>query len=150
MLPVFVQGGGSYALQLSAGQGRLQDVGSINGALRSTRPDQRVHLINHEDDVIGCLDLLHQLLQPLLKLSSVLCSGNQQPHVQGDDLLALNSLGDITRGNPLGQTLGDGRLSDTGLSNEAGVVLGTPTEDLSDALNLWLPANNRVELALQK
>lgn len=47
VLAVLIQGGGANALQLSTGQGRLKDVGSINGALRSTSTDQGVHLVNH-------------------------------------------------------------------------------------------------------
>ena len=47
VLAVLVQGGGPNALQLATSQGRLQDVGGIDGALRSTRADEGVHLINH-------------------------------------------------------------------------------------------------------
>lgn len=40
----------------------------------------------HQDDVVVLLDLVHQLLQALLKLTTVLGTGHQQAHVQGDHL----------------------------------------------------------------
>lgn len=39
-----------------------------------------------QNNVIILLDLLHELLETLLKLSSVLCTSYQQTHVKGDHL----------------------------------------------------------------
>ncbi|KAA6426356.1 MAG: hypothetical protein FRX49_03467 [Trebouxia sp. A1-2] len=47
VFPVFVKGSGANALQLPTCQGRLQDVGSVNGTLSSTSTNQGVDLINH-------------------------------------------------------------------------------------------------------
>lgn len=46
------------------------------------------------------------------------------------DLLALNRLGHVAGGNLLGQTLSHGRLADTGLADQARVVLGTAAQNL--------------------
>jgi len=45
------------------------------------------------------------------------------------------------------ETLDDGRLSDTGLANQHGVVFGTAAEDLLDALDKTLvPSADNAEL----
>ena len=41
----------------------------------------------------------------------------------------------------------DGRLADTGLADEDGVVLGAPGQDLHDPFDLAFAADHRVELA---
>src|SRR5689334_19993052 len=48
----------------------------------------------------------------------------------------------------LGQPLDDGGLAHARLADQNGVVLGPPGEDLHDPLDLLLPADDRVELAL--
>ncbi len=56
-------------------------------------------------------------------------------------------LGDVTGGDALGETLGDGGLADPGLADEHRVVLGAPGEDLHDASDLLVATDDRVELA---
>ena len=65
------------------------------------------------------------------------------------DLLALNCLWHIAVGNLLSQSLSNSGFAHTGLTNQAGVVLSSPTQYLCDTLNLLLPAHDRVQLALQ-
>ena len=45
----------------------------------------------HQDDILVLLDLLHELLEALLKLTTVLGSSNKEPHVQSDDLRQPNA-----------------------------------------------------------
>ncbi len=47
VLAVLVQSSGADALQLTACQRGLQDVGRVDRALRRSRADQRVHLVDH-------------------------------------------------------------------------------------------------------
>mmetsp|Transcript_26776 Transcript_26776/g.58372 ORF Transcript_26776/g.58372 Transcript_26776/m.58372 type:complete len:1072 (-) Transcript_26776:90-3305(-) len=148
VLAVLIKGGGTNALQLATSQGGLQDVGCINGTLSGTSSDQGVHLINHQNDVVVLLDLIHELLQTLLKLTTVLGTGNQQTHVKGDDLLALNGLRHVTVADLLGQTLSHGGLAHTRLTDKARVVLGTTTQNLDHTLNLLLAAHHGIQLAL--
>ena len=49
-----------------------------------------MQLIDEQNDVpVGCLDIVQNSLQTLLKLAAVLRTGNQRSHVQGEDLLVL-------------------------------------------------------------
>mmetsp|Transcript_870 Transcript_870/g.2578 ORF Transcript_870/g.2578 Transcript_870/m.2578 type:complete len:743 (+) Transcript_870:2502-4730(+) len=147
MLPVLVNGGGTNALELSSGEGRLEDVGGVDGTLGGTCADERVHLVDHENDVIALLDLLHELLQPLLELSPVLGTGDEQAHVQSNDLLPLDGLRDVSPGDHLRKALGNGSLTHARLTDQARVVLGPPSQDLGDPLDLVGPSDHRVELS---
>ena len=107
-----------------------------------------MELVDEEDDVAALLDLLHDLLQPLLELAAVLRAGDEGGEVERVDLLALEDLGHLVRGDPLREALDDGGLADAGLADEDGVVLLAAREDLHDPLDLRLAADDRVELAL--
>ena len=49
--------------------------------------------------------------------------------------------------DPLGEALDDRGLADAGLADQDGVVLGAAGEDLDDAADLVVAADDRVELA---
>mmetsp|Transcript_24617 Transcript_24617/g.41127 ORF Transcript_24617/g.41127 Transcript_24617/m.41127 type:complete len:578 (+) Transcript_24617:1095-2828(+) len=148
VLAVLIQSGCANALQLSTGKRGLQDVGGIDSALGGTSTDKRVHLVDHEDDVIRLLDFLHKLLQTLFELTTVFGARDQEPQVQGDHLLTLKSLGHITGLDQLCKALRDGGLAHTGLTNQARVVLGTTAQNLGHAFDLLGASNHGVELAL--
>src|SRR4029077_18323806 len=99
-------------------------------------------------DVAALLDLLHDLLEPLLELAAVLRACDECGKVQAVDLLALEDLGHLVRRDPLGEALDDSGLADTRLADQNWVVLLAASEDLHDALDLRLAAHHRVELAL--
>ena len=51
MFAVFVERGGADAMQFAARQRRLQQVGGVHRAVRLAGADQRVHLVDEQDDV---------------------------------------------------------------------------------------------------
>ena len=97
VLAVVVQRGRADALDLTAGQGRLQDIGSVHGAFRGSGSDQGVDFVDEEHAIAGGLDFLNHLLQPLFELASVFGAGDQGAHVKGDQALALQSVRDVAR-----------------------------------------------------
>src|SRR5262249_50916637 len=56
--------------------------------------------------------------------------------------------GDVAIDHKLSQALDDGGLANAGLAQEHRVILGAAAEDLDDALDLVLPADDGVKLAL--
>ncbi len=64
--------------------------------------------------------------------------------------LFLRRLGHLARDDALRQPLGDGGLADARLADQHRVVLLAAREDLDDALDLLLAADDRVELALAR
>ena len=62
MLPVFVQRGGTNALDLAAREWRLQNVGGVNCPLCRACTNERVQLINKEDRVARRAQLFKNFL----------------------------------------------------------------------------------------
>ena len=87
VLAVLVEGRGTDALQLAAGQRRLEDVGGVDGAFRGARTDERVQLVDEQHRVAGAAQLLDDLLEPLLELAAVLGARHERPDVEGQDAL---------------------------------------------------------------
>ena len=61
--------------------------------------------------------------------------------------LSLSALGHVAADDALGEALDDGGLADARLADEHGVVLGPAAQDLDDAADLLVAADDRVELA---
>ena len=79
VLAELVQRRRADALQLTAGERGLEDVGGVDGALRGPGADERVQLVDEEDGVVGAAQLLDHLLEALLELAAVLGAGHQEP-----------------------------------------------------------------------
>ena len=148
VLAVFVERGRADGVELAAGEHRLQQVRGVHRALGRARADDRVELVDEQDDpALGVLDLLEDGLEPLLELAPELGAGDERAEVERDDPLVLEALGHVAADDPLGEALGDGRLADARLADEDRVVLGPAAEDLDDAADLVVAADDRVELA---
>ena len=147
VLSVLVQRGSADRAQLAARQRRLQEVGGVDRALRGTRSDQGVQLVDEEDDLaLRILDLLQHRLEPVFELPAVLGPGHQGAQVERDHPLVLQPLGHVAGGDALGQALGDRGLPHSGLADQDRVVLGAPAQHLDDPPDLLVAADDRVEL----
>ena len=148
VLLVLVEGRGADGAQLAARQRRLEDVGGIHRTRRLAGTDQRVNLIDEEQNLaLARNDLLHDGLQSLLELALILRAGNQRTHVERVNHLRLEVLGHVAVDNTVGNALGDGRLAHTGLTDQDRVVLRTARKNLQHAANLLVTPDNGVELA---
>ena len=149
VLAVLVERGRADGSQLAAGQHRLEQVGGVDGALGGAGADDRVQLVEEEDDAaLAVGDLLEDGLEPVLELAAVLGAGDQRADVERDHAPVAQRVGDVARHDPLGEALDDGGLADAGLADQDRVVLGAPREDLDHAPDLVVAADHRVELAL--
>jgi len=100
VLAVLVERRRTDRLQLAAGEGGLEDRGGVDRAFCSTRADEIVQLVDEENDVAALGDLLHHLLEALLELAPVLRAGHEGREVERVDLLVLQQLGHLVRGDP--------------------------------------------------
>ena len=123
VLAVFVERGGADALDLAAGQGRLEDVGGVDGPFGAAGADQRVQLVDEQDGVLGPAHLVHDRLDAFLELAAILGAGDHHGQVEHDDAAVAQQFGDVAVDDQLGQALDDGRLADAGLAQQHGVVL---------------------------
>ena len=148
MLAVFVERGGADAMQLAACQCRLQKVGRIHRAVGLAGADQRVHLVDEQDDgPAGRRDLRQYCLQPLLELAAIFRAGNQRAHVERHQLLVLERLRHVAIDDTLRQALDDRRLADARLADQHRIVLGAPRQHLNGAADLVVAADDRIKLA---
>ena len=148
VLAVLVERRRADRLQLAAGERRLEDRRCVDRALGRAGADEIVELVDEQDDVAALGDLLHHLLQALLELAAVLRARHERGQVERVDLLVLQELRNLVRGDPGGEALDDGGLADAGLADQHRVVLRAAREDLHHALDLRLAPDDRVELAL--
>ena len=83
-----------------------------------------MELVDEEDDLAPrALHFLQDRLQALLELAPELGAGDERAHVERDDPLRLESLGDVTLDDPLRQPLDDRCLPHAGLADQDGIVL---------------------------
>ncbi len=150
VLAVLVERRRTDGLQLAAGQHRLQDRRRVDGTLGRTGTDQRVQLVDEQDDVAAGADLLEHLLQPLFEVTAVAAAGDERAEVEGVKLLVLQRLGHLALDDGLGQALDDGGLAHAGLADQHRVVLGAPRQHLHDPLDFLLAPDDRVELRLAR
>ena len=151
VLAVLVERRRADAAQLAAGEHRLQQVGGVHGALGGAGADDRVQLVDEEDDLaLGLLDLLEHGLETLLELAAVLGAGDQGADVERDHAAVAKGLGDVAVDDPLGEALDDRGLADAGLADQHRVVLGAAREHLDHPADLLVAADHRVELVLTR
>ena len=87
VLAVLVERGGADGVQLTAREHRLEQVGGVHGALGGARADDRVQLVDEQDDLaLGVLDLLEHGLEALLELAPVLGARDERAQVERHDL----------------------------------------------------------------
>src|SRR5437764_66670 len=103
VLAVLVEGRGADALDLTAGQGGLENVGGVDGPLGGACADQGVELIDEEDHLATGANLIKDLLQALLEFTAILGTGDQRPHVERQHPLAAQRLRDVAEHDLLRQ-----------------------------------------------
>ena len=148
VLAVLVESGGPDRLQLAARQHRLEDARSIDRTFGRACTHERVQLVDEEDHVAACLDLLEHLLEPLFEVAAVTRPGNQRAEVEGVELLALDRFGHVADDDVVGETFDNRSLANSRLTDEHGVVLRAARQHLHHALDFLLAPDDRVELLL--
>ena len=141
--------GRADALQLAARERGLQHVGRVDRALGRPGADQRVQLVDEQDDVLVLRDLVHDGLEPLLELAAVLRARDDRRHVERQHPVVAQHVGAERVRDHEGQALHDRRLAHARLADQHRVVLLAPRQDLHDALDFLRPADGRVELPLR-
>ena len=148
VLLVLVERRRADGAQLAAGQRGLEHVGGVHRAFGGAGADERVQLVDEEDDrALRLLDLLQDGLEAVLELAAVLGAGDHGAEVERDDALVLQALRHVAHVDAPREALDDGGLADAGLADQDRVVLRAAREDLDDAADLLVAADDRVDLA---
>ena len=148
VLAILVEGSSTDAVQLAARQSRLEHVAGVHGAFRLAGADHGVQFVDEQDDPAFLLaQFVEDRLQAFLELAAELGTGDQRPHVQGQQALVLEAVRHFAVDDALGQALDDGGLADAGFADQHRVVLGPPLQDLDGPADLVVATDHRVELA---
>ena len=150
VLAVLVERGGADRLQLTAREHRLEDRRGVDRALGRARTDERVQLVDEQDDVAARADLLQHLLEALLEVAAVARARDERAEVEGVELLALQRLGDVAADDVGGEALDDRGLADAGLTDQHRVVLRAARQHLHDPLDLLLATDDGIELLVAR
>ena len=149
VLAVLVERRRADDVHLASGERRLEHVAGVHRALGRAGPDERVQLVDEEDDLALVLgDLVDHVLQPLLELAAVLGAGDHPGEVELDDAPSGQRLRDLVVDDALRDPLDDRGLAHARIADQRGIVLRPPREDLDRLLDLVRPSDHRVELAL--
>ena len=148
VLAELLQSRGTDAVQLTARQHGLEEIGRVHRAVGLTGPDERVHLVDEEQDAaFGGLNFVEHGLEALFELTAILRAGDERAHVQREERLVAQAFGDVAVDDALGETLDDGGLADAGFADEHGIVLGAAGKDADDAADLFVAADDGIHLA---
>ncbi len=148
VLAVFVQRGGADGAQLSAGQRGLQHVGGVDGAFGRSGADQRVQLVDEENDLaLRVFDFFEHGFEAVFELAAIFCSGQHRAKIERDHALVLQRFGHVAGNDALGEAFDDGGLADAGLADEHGIILRAAREHLDDAADFFVASDDGIELA---
>ena len=86
--PVLCDGGGSHQLNLTAGQLRFEDIGSVNRTFCRTCADDVVYFVDEQDDVPDSSGFVHQVFDPLFKFAAVFGTCHHRHQIQRNQSLA--------------------------------------------------------------
>ena len=149
VLAVFVERGRADAMQFATSQCRLQHVARVHRAFGLAGADHRVQFVDEQDDLAFLFrEVVEHPFQAFFELATELGAGDQRAHVERQDALAAQSLGDFVVDDALREALDDRCLADTGLADQHGIVLRAALQDLDRAPDFVVAADDRVELAL--
>ena len=128
---VLVECGGTDTAQVSTGQSGLEDVCGVHGTTALAGTHQSVDFVDEQDNLsLGLSDFVNDRFESFLKFSLIFCTCNQCAHVERIDLLPFQVLRYITTYDALRQSLYDGSLAGSRLSDENGVVFRSTTQNL--------------------
>ena len=117
---VFVEGGCANHLDFATGQGGLEDIRRVHGALCIAGAHEIVHLINEEDNIAVLFYLFNQALDAAFKLAAELRACNERGQVKQVQLLISQPRGHLTVCHAQREALRNGGFANARLADEAG------------------------------
>ena len=147
ILAVLVEGRRADALDLATRERGLEHIGRVDGAFSSTCADERVQLIDEQNDVLGAAHFVHDRLDALFELTAVLGTCHHGGEIKDNESLLVEQIGNLLVHDALSKTLDNRGLSNACFTEEHRVVLGAAAEDLHESLDLVHATNDGIELS---
>ena len=148
VLAVLVERCGTYTVQLTPRQRRLEHVARVHCALALAGTDHYVQFVDKQDDLPFLFrQLVEQCFKTLFELTTELGTSNQRTNIQRQQAFAFEAVRHFAVDDPLGQTFGNRGFTHARFTDQYRVVFGTTLQDLNGAANFIVTTNDRVELA---
>ncbi len=110
-----------------------------------------MELVDEEDDfAVGFLDLFDDGFEAVFEFAAIFCAGEHGAEVEGDEALVAERFRDVAGDDAAGEAFDDGGLADSGLTDEDGIIFRAAAEDLDDAANLLIAADDGIELTFAR
>ena len=107
-----------------------------------------MQFVDEKNDVaLRALNLFDSCFQSLLKFAAETASGDHRPEIERDHSLTHQDLRDVVGCDLLRQPFDNGRFAHTGFTDQYRIVLRAAGQNLDEAQNLFIAANNRVQFA---
>ena len=103
--------------------------------------------VNKEDNILTLTNFFHEFLHAFFKLATDTSPLNQADHIKTDHLLALEFLWHITVNNFLGKSFDYSGFTNTRLTDENRIVLGTAVKNFDDTNDFLVTTNDRINVS---
>ena len=151
MLAVFLVGGRTHAADGARGQRRLQQIGGVHRAAGGgAGADHGVDFVDEQDGVRMRLELLQDLLQPLLEIAAIAGAREQRAHVEREHGGRRQHFRHFAVDDALCEAFGDRGLADAGFADEQRIVLLPAAQHLDGAVDLGVASDHRIDLAVAR
>ena len=151
VLLVFGPGRGGDRAQRPARQRRLEQVRGITGPGRATRANQRVGLVDEQDDRLRRrLHVFDHLPQPVLEFALHARAGLQQADVERVERDVAQRRRHVAARQAQREAFHDRRLADARLARQDRIVLPAPHQDVHDLPDFLVAPADRIDLALAR
>jgi len=120
---VLRRGSGADALDFATAESRFEDVGRVQRTFSRACAHQGVQLVDEDDGILILHQFLHDGLEPLLELATVLGSSHNEREVEPENAFVSQEAGHLAVGDALRQAFDDSGLAHAGLADQHGVVL---------------------------
>ena len=148
---IFVEGCGTYCPEFPSRQCRLEDIGCIHCTGSPASPDQRMYLIDEKNHLsITVHNFLDHSFETFLELSLILGSSDQGTKVKRIYLSALEIFRHIPVYDLLGDSFRNRSLSDSRLTHQYRIILGSPAENLQYSSYLLISSDDGIQLPLRR
>ena len=149
MLPKLIQRCCANAVQFATRQHRLEQIARIHGAFSLARAHNRMQFVDEQNNEALAIGYFFQNgLKTFFKFTPIFGTGNQGAHIQRHDLFVFQAFGNIASHDPHRQSFSDGCFANTGFADQDRIVLGAARQNLNHSADLFVAADDRVELAL--